>query len=276
MEEIRLNVLDMRPRIIDLQFSNAMGILKPSVSPLAALQQRESITRRSQPWMSGNAETANLLTRIGDWIFSSQSSFVVLQAPARTEAKAKEIAVEVIKLLKPTATRVAWYLSTGSTADHGPSMIEILKSLAFQLISFDTGNIQGALGSNLNATKLQQEHSEREWADLVYMILQYLSRCFIVIEAEDVYKTMGQDSSFFDTLLSTFHPLIDRACVEGLRVKILLVAYGKSSPTNDPSMKVIPLQPSVPVPANRRRAGTRPAFHSPGWHNLRCRVAKEQ
>lgn len=282
LEEIHLNVLDMKPRIIDIQFNQAMGILKPRNSPLAALRSQQIIARRSQPWMSANADTANLLTRIGDWIFSSESSLLVLRAPVRAESKAKEIAVEMIGLLQPTATRVAWYLSTTTSADHGMSIVEILKGLAHQLVCFDPENINRNLNANLTATKLQHEHSEREWADLVYMILQYLSYCFIFIEAEDFYKTMSQEESFSETMLSIFHSLIARSSEEGLRVKILLVEYGKSSnhgttfSAKEPFVNIVPLQPSVPVPASRRRSGTRSAFQSAGWLNLRHKVMKEQ
>lgn len=282
MEDIRLQVRDMRPRIIDIQFNQAMGILKPRISPVAALRKQQSIARRSQPWMSSHTEILNLLTRIGDWIFSPKSSLLLVEAPARAENKAKETAIELIGMLQPTATRVSWYLSTKTSADHGVTIDDIFKGLAYQLISLDPHNINKLLDGNLTAMKLQQEHSEREWTDLLYIILKHLTECFIVIEAEDVYKTMGQEASFLESILSSFRRLISRASEDGLRVKILIVGYGKlsnhglESSTKEPTMNIVSLQPSVPVPASRRRGGARSAFQSPGWLNLRYRVSKNQ
>lgn len=282
LEDIHLNVLDMKPRIIDIQFNQAMGILKPRISPLANLREQQSIAKRSQPWMSTSTDIPNLLTRIGDWIFSLQSSLLVLKAPARSEAKAKEIAIELIGMLQATTPRVFWYLSTTTFVDHSVTIVDIVKGLAYQLICFDPENINRLLDGNLTAMKLQHDHSEREWGDLLYMILKHLSDCFIIIEAQDVYKMMGQETSYLESLLSIFRPLITRASEEGLRIKILLVGYGKSSnrgvasSTKEPSIDIIPLQPSVPVPANRRRNGTRSAFRSPGWLKLRQRVMNRQ
>lgn len=227
-------------------------------------------------------DISNLVTRICDWIFSSKSSLLILEAPMRAETKAKEIAIELIGLLQATDKRVSWYLSTTTCVDNDVTIVDILKSLVYQLICFDPENIHRLLDGNLTAMKLQQEHSQREWAELLNTILKHLSDCFIVIEAEDFYKLMEQKASYMGSLLSILRPLTARASDEGLRIKILLVGYCKSSnhgiasSTQEPFVHTVPLQPAVPIPTARLRNGTKSAFQSPMWLNMRHRVMKEQ
>lgn len=278
LEGIYLNVQDMRPRIIDMHFNQAMGILTPRLSPDEALRKQHIMARNSQPWMSTSTDIASL-TRIAEWIFCSKSSLLVIEAPKMAETKAKEIVTELIGMLRPPARRICWYLSTTSSTDHHNAIVDILKGLIHQLIRFDPENIHRILDGNLTATRLQQDHSEQEWTDLLYIILKHLSDCYIVVEGEDVFKLMGQDARYLERLLEIFRPLVTRASEEGFRVKLLLVGYGRSpqaiaSSAEDPFMSMIHLRASVPIPANRRRGGARPAFQTPMWLNLRTRVMK--
>ncbi|KAJ0109954.1 hypothetical protein J7T55_014756 [Diaporthe amygdali] len=255
LEEIHFNVRDMRPRVVDIQFGQAMGLLTPRIAPLDAFRRQQRLARRIQPWISQNSEIAHLVANIGSWIAFPKPSLLVLEAGPKAETKAKEIVTELIGMLRPAARRLCWYLSTANSGNEGITLADIFKNLIYQLIRLDSVNMARILDGNLTSIKLQGEHTDREWIDLLCSILRHLQDCFIIVEAEDMFKILGKDVAQLDRVHSVFQLLVDQASNEGCQVKVLFVGYGRSTAASDTSApisvssrRVVSLRPLVPVP----------------------------
>jgi hypothetical protein len=112
---------------------------------------------------------------------------------------------------------------------------------------------------NFSTAKLHGYHSEEEWLKLLCHILRYLNACFIVIEAEDIFKNKDEAKQLLE--------LVQRLAAQfqdmGDSIKLLLVNYNNSwngSDTLGLQGRVLYVNREAPVPPGRRRAGARSPF----------------
>lgn len=277
LNEIRGDVGDMRPRIFDIQFGQATRFLKPERCQAEALRKQQSLSRRGgQRWSVQNPGMAHLITSIGDWIASSEPSLLFLQAGPRAETRTKQIAVELISLLQPEAKQICWYLSDAKIEDTHATLAEILKSLASQLIALDQATMAQHLGESISCVKLHGYHTEKEWADFISLILKNLRECFIIVEAEDVYRLIKRDVSQLSQLRAVFQSMIDKARDAGCKCKILVAGYGVmgGEPRLTPqsaasSSKTVSVPALDPIPARLRRVSPRSPSQHPAWQALK-------
>lgn len=263
-----MDVKEMKPRIIDMHFNQILGVLKPRRSPEEALQKHKSLIRRYSPWRNQNQNTAELLQSVGQWISTPKSSLLVLQTQSRAQSRVKEIATELIGLLQPQSKKVIWYLSSISFEDQDcVSSIEVLKSLAFQSMRLAPELVASEPGSFTTA-KLHAPHSEGEWLDLLCSILRRLATCFIIVEAEDVFR----DEEEARQLVELFQKLTGRFQDTGTAIKLLVVNYGDVWPSSNlfggPQADILIVNREAPVPPRRRKPGARSVFRGASWSNV--------
>ncbi|KAL6407255.1 hypothetical protein AUP68_10084 [Ilyonectria robusta] len=264
IDQIHVDVRYMKPRIGEMHLKDMLDTMRPNRSPEESLQRHRSIIRRSSTWRSRNQGTLHILQIIGQWITSPQSSLLVLRTQPRAQAQVKEIATEVIGLLRPRTEQVIWYLSA-TNIDEGDMACtgEVLRNLAFQLMKL-APDLMSSGSENLSITKLSASHSEDEWLNLLCWILGHLSSCFVIVEAEDVSKNEGNSGNLMELL----HRLEKRFNEMRTVVKLLVVSYNSSWPAGGTSAKVVDVQWEQPVPKRMRKPGPRSIFRGSSWDRV--------
>ncbi|KAH8881712.1 hypothetical protein GQ53DRAFT_773125 [Thozetella sp. PMI_491] len=268
LQDIHLDMKEVKPRIVDIHFNQILGTLKPKRSPQDALQKHRALIRSSSPWRSQNRDKFEILQSIGEWVSSPRSSLLVLQTQPRAQARVKEVATELIDLLQPQSKKVIWYLSSTSFEDRGSvTTVEVLKSLIFQSMKL-APELVGAEPANFNTAKLHASHSEAEWLDLLCCILRCLKTCFLIVEAEDVFGNAEEAKQLVEVLLSLIHRFQDTETT----IKLLVANYGDAWSGLDLlgglRGQILVMKRETPVPPRRRRAGARSVFRKAGWSNM--------
>jgi len=262
----------MKPRICDIQFSKILDVLTPKRCPEEMLQRAQSLAKRGRSLSAPIKDSASLLRSLGCWVSGEGSSLFVVRVGPRAEAKAKEFAANVIDLLRPTPYGVIWSLSQLRSHNSTASMKDLLKSLIFQALRYDRSLLSNHL-DQMNIAKFRADHTEPEWACLLSMIFSKLSKCFIVIETEDLFQTHRHDIEWARSFLRLFQGLVDHAESSGSMLKVLVVSYGTTLPElHSASTKqnriVSSLRRPPPVPPRLRRPMTRTRGKRPGWQHL--------
>lgn len=202
-------------------------MMKPKKLPEDNFRVQGSITRRSNPWRTQAQEKIGLLQRIGQWLSDSQGSLLILQTQIRGRARAKDLAVELISLLKPQHSNVIWHLSIAG--EEGSSATRIIKTLIYQCMTLAPNVVQSS-PEMFSATRLSAPHSHQEWVELLWNMLKHMGSCFIIVEAEDL---IGDDES--QSLDEVWRSLQGRLKESPVILKLLIVKFGSHPPTRPSS-----------------------------------------
>lgn len=261
---------DIQNRVRGMESRLEFSALKPSTLPTKALVKHRSVSRAKQPWTMQNQDIVCLLTAIGGWIESPESTLLVI-----TAMHGREIAAELVGgILQPKAKHICWHLSAGGEA---VTTAGILRSLAWQLHELDPPGVASCVDGNL-------DHTDQERiAHLLGLILIRLGLCYLIIDADDIIKLPGS-SADLDKLTCTLQDIVDRVSDAGSQVKVLLIGNGtRSRSTQTPAAatpfkqprKVISLRPPVSIPASRQKHGAKAFLQTTGWLSLRNRVPNQ-
>ncbi|KAI0861142.1 hypothetical protein F4860DRAFT_524570 [Xylaria cubensis] len=255
--EMQLDLKDIKPRVTDIHFKQMLDILEPKRSPEDALRSHQSLIRRSSPWRRRNTNTVSVLQSVTRWISSPASAVLVLQAQPRAQARVKEIATEVIELLRPQARQLVWYLSDiRSDANGTADTSDLLRSLVFQSMKL-APDLMSSNPELFSVAKLSGSHNREEWAQLLGWILQRLNESFVIIEADDVVRNDSQSSQF----AQTFQWLAQHLNESNTRVKLLIVSYDTTwrsyMEDNEGLGEVTDVWREAPVPRRMRRGNSR-------------------
>ena len=271
-ESIHEEVLNINPRIYDIQFSTILKVMEPKQCPIEILEKAYSLAKRVSIPSVPSRDTAVLQESLGAWLSRDGSSLFLVEVGPRAEAKAKEFATDVIKLLQPSYG-VIWNLSWIRSNGNMPSMIDMIKSLIFQALRHDP-TLLHSHPHEMNITKFQSNHTEAEWIGLMTHIFSRLSKCFIIIEAEDIFLTHRDMPEWIQHFFELFQTLVDQAHSTGNLLKILVVGYGARHTaivTGKPNRIVSSIQRPVPIPPRLRNrfAGGSRWKHQHGWSRLK-------
>jgi hypothetical protein len=225
----------MTPRVHDIQFSQILEALKPSISPKECHDRAQSILKRSRSVRLPEPEQKNVTRSLEEWFSSSKPSVFLLRVGPRAERKAKELTSMVISLLRSKSLRVVWRVSPiqWSPDLNAPSMREMLKALVYQLLPMDPSAMSS--GNELSVAKFSAMHSEMEWITLLQKLIRRVSRCYIAIETHDLFRANQDGFSWSQRFLRTLYGLTEYAAQNGDAVKLLTMCYG--------SNKMIDLEP---------------------------------
>jgi hypothetical protein len=266
-------VLSINPRIHDLQFSSIIHVLQPVQSPEETLEKVQSFARRVQAPSRPSRDLADLLACLGRWVSREGSSLFLVRVGLRAEWKAKEFATDVIKILQPLPYGVIWKLSWNKSEDGASALVDMIKSLIFQALRYDPTLLCNH-PDELNVTKYQSNHTETEWVSLATHLFSRLSRCFLVIEAEDVFQSHRLNPEWPICFLELFQSLVDQAESAGNLLKILIMGYG----TTPSTVQRVPgkdnritssIQSPIPVPPKFRCRFASGRRNLAGWQHLK-------
>jgi hypothetical protein len=258
-----------------MQLSSILQVLKPQQSPEETLAKVQSLAKRVQMSNIPSRDSVDLLKSLGTWVSREESALFLVKVGVRAEAKAKEFAADVVKLLQPMPYGVIWNLSWIRSHGSVPSMTDMIKSLIFQALQHDP-TLLHSHPEELNVMKFQSNHSEAEWISLLSQLFSRLSKCFIVVEAEDIFQAHRDILEWTTRFLVLFQNLVDQAETSGNQLKILVIGYGTTLSTLQamPGKKnriVSSIQRPQPVPPHLRRqfASRKTNLHLADWQTLK-------
>ena len=216
----------MTPRVRDIQFSQILQSLRPSICPGESYDKARSIFKRSRSTRLPEPDQRDITRRLEEWFSSSKCSIFLLRVGPRAERKAKELTAEVISLLRSNSLNVAWRVSpTGWSSENvDRSNTEVLKALVYQILQLDPTTLCDP--EYFSVAKLQGMHTEIEWISLLQKLLQRLSRCYVVVETHDVFQANQHDDSWTPRFLRTLYDLADNVTQNGSVIKFLIVCHG--------------------------------------------------
>lgn len=266
----------MRPRICDIQFSHVLSALEPRVSPEDTLYKSQTLTSRTSHVQVSARDSTEFLRRLSQWLSKEGSSLFLIRAGPRAEVRSKQIATDVITFLIGSPYGVIWNLSQVNSLDRPPSLSELIKGLIFQALRSHPELLHNHL-NDLNIARFQQDHPEHEWIELLQRLFSRLSKCFIVIETEELFRAHRDDTKWLLRFFGLFHTLINSSAASGGVLKILIVSYNTPLSTfhslrGDDNWITMSLQPPIPVPPRLRRPVSRRGRRSDKWQHLRARI----
>ena len=275
-DTIKEDTTDMRPRIQQMQFKDILDVLRSTQLPEELLEACESYTKRRLSWRQPGRDTMLASQRLKDWLQLSGSSMFVVKAGPRAEARTKDMAVEMTRLLNESGLPVFWYFSSPAANETVPSLGNVLKSLIFQALRHDPSSVSqdNRLG---NIQAFQAQHTTAEWTALAILILSKVKECFIVVETEDLFRSAGQNGAEVQQTINTFSKIFEEVTKDANTVKLLLVGYGirATLPTQAGQTHpiVVSLNPPLPV-VRRAKQPLVPQFRlGAGRHQLQPRLA---
>ena len=252
-----MEVLKINPHLHGIQFYNIVQTLRPEQTPEETFAKVQSLTKRTQMTSRPCRDWKDLLDCLGRWVSTEGSALLVVRVALRAEAKAKEFAVNVIKLLRNLPYGVIWNLSLYRSQGRPALLVDMIKSLIFQVLVHDPAVLH-KYPTELDATKFLSTHTEAEWTSLLSKLLSRLSKCFIVIEAQDIFQLHRESPEWPGRFFQLFQNLIDQAKGSGNILKILVLGYGTRALTlqslSGSSNRIVSsIQRPVPVPPHLRR-----------------------
>jgi hypothetical protein len=221
-ERIDISVQDMMPRARDIQLSHVLSALKPQSCPHETLHTLQSIVKRSRAQRLPTLESKPVLHTISQWLTKDCSSLFVLRVGPRAEAKAREITTDMVTMLKSRGLNVIWRLSPPKSSAT-PCFKDILKALIHQAIALDPALLHT---QDFDIAKFQSTHTDVEWTSLFKHIFSRLQKCYIIVEAHDLFRANQSNAEWMNSFVMLFQELASDAVSKGHTLKILLLCYG--------------------------------------------------
>lgn len=247
----------MTPRIHDIQLSQILRALKPMLCPQASLEKSLSIIKRARSTRIPLPEQREVSRGLETWFAGTRSSIFLLRVGMQAERIAKEVTTDVITLLQTRSLNIIWRLSPVVTSsDPGTGTIsEMLKTLVYQILSKDASLLQSEDGCN--AAKFESPHNEAEWLSLLQTLIVRMGKCYVVIEAQDLFHANKRDKEWPSHFLQILYSLVEHAIANESVVKILVLCYGSGSTRehgfpNSADKVVVNLRRPAVVPACRK------------------------
>ncbi|KAK4185153.1 hypothetical protein QBC35DRAFT_504382 [Podospora australis] len=187
-------------------------------NPTSALEL--ATTMRDRRRARGNFLPSSIWTsqELRDWISSTDSALLQLPGLRLRAEQSRDIASELIQLLRSAGVPVVWYLGSNSPSVRRLSVIDILRSLVQQIVDQCVGETQTW---HLNEADFAASRTEKDWLQLFVSVGAQVERITIVIDAH-------QDIS--DNVLDTAREFWDLMKEQKIStvVKVLVLTYGTS------------------------------------------------
>ncbi|KAM3070521.1 hypothetical protein ACMFMG_010342 [Clarireedia jacksonii] len=260
-EAVQLDITDLKPRIYDLQFSSILKILSPEISPEAILRTHISLGRRRQISTGCLRDSADIAKVLDLWVSATGSSLFILRSGPRASSITRDHVVDVINYLRSASYKVFWILSPPRACNLEPSMGSVLRSLVYQVTSYEP-NILLRFPENLCTLQFLDNRSETELLDLLCLLVSRLDKCFLIIETEDLYQASGKMREWTQEFIQMFRRMVDKIEAAGSRVKIMVVTFDTVIPVLSSEQGIVHnfivtiQQPRI-VPARFRRGLSR-------------------
>jgi hypothetical protein len=197
--------------------------------------------------------SGELTNAFDSWISRDGSSLFVVQVGPRAEIKAKQFAVEAIDFIRSNGYPVFWNISQFAAQTDQISLNDMIASLVFQALKYNPAAICNH-PDQVSIAKFQDRHTEAEWRCLLLQIFSQMSKCFIVVEAQDLYHAYRDNPGWTTEFLRLFQDLINQAVDTSRSLKILVMSYNTDGTNVETENRITSvMHPPVPVPPRLRR-----------------------
>jgi hypothetical protein len=247
-------------RTLRLEFHKVLKFFAPATLPDAILRKATYLVRRNPTFNLPSTDITRILRLFGDWISFQKTSLLIVQVSPSAKSQAKELTNEMLSHMNAKNLTVFWSLSSGLTP---VNPVGILKGLIFQILH-QMGELFAQFMEQLNISKIRTQHSEREWADLLSLLLSKVPTPYIVLELHALTTTRPHDSDMSKHLVHLFHSVCERALTYGSMVKVFVSTHGMVSnlslPTNNCNVILTSLRAGTQVPPRLRHLAQRTEF----------------
>jgi hypothetical protein len=204
-----------------------------------------------------------------EWASGNTPSFLIVEVGLRAQKQAKELATNVIENLKPNSQCVFWDLSSTRSSPSAHTMVALFKGIIFQILQ-QSSNLFSNFTEQLNLSKINAAHTDREWVDLICLLFSKIPTAFIVIETEALQKAYQHDSSWIERLFGHLQKIVEQSSASGCELKLLVIMYGSShrftaATASSKNVRVAKMQPPTPLPPHLRHVARRSGLETKGW-----------
>ncbi|CAN9398485.1 unnamed protein product [Alternaria alternata] len=268
-ERVGVDVCNMSRTVYRIEFNEAMRFFEPKVLPETALLKVRSFVRRGMtPSLPSSAEQ-RIRKTILEWASGNIPSFLIIEVGLRAQKQAKELATNVIEILKPNSQCVFWDLSSTRSSPSAHTMVALFKCIIFQILQ-QSSNLFSNFTEQLNLSRINAAHTDREWVDLICLLFSKMPTAFMVIETEALQKVYQHDSSWAERLFGHLQKIVEQSSASGCELKLLVIMYGSShrftaATASSKNVRIAKMQPATPLPPHLRHVARRSGLETKGW-----------
>ena len=165
----------------------------PLGSHLESLRYCHAVRRQRQSRL--RLDYSHLTSPLQAWAESPGSSFIVVEGSAPKKLQTKNLATELVGLLKEAQKPTVWAFK-GRTAI-SPSeedSINVLKHLCSQVFQMNSEEAKKQVSNNFNGARIGSAVTESDWLQILQESLTGLPELFIVVDMELLSPTSGNTS----------------------------------------------------------------------------------
>jgi hypothetical protein len=273
--QIHLTLTQQAYQFSSFQLSQVTETLSIQYDPEASFTYCQSLLTRRRT-RSGLGETQNrrIQARLEGWAEGNSSSLLVLHGVTRAVADAKDLAFDVVGLIRESKVPVIWALPAELDMEEELTTVAVLKTLVLQTLQIHPG-ILANKAPVLSPAHFRRATTESQWLNLLCTVLSGIPRIFIVVDAEKLFQNFHEDTSWPEEFIRLFRRLIEK---NGRHVKVLVVGYNMSLEVRDELEKegcaVVSLKRARLPKKLRRRALRQGKVDRKVGHGLRSEVFK--
>ncbi len=267
-ERMSGNVQVMSDRMYRMEFHTVLQFFAPETLPNSALLRVQSFARRETSLSHPPSSFPKMYNTLKTWVSSDKASIMVVRVAPRAQKQARDLATTITTTLKTNSQVVFWYLSIPHMSERTVSTEDVFKNIIFQALQH-SGNRFTQFAEQLNLSKINGPHTDREWADLIGLLFSKIPQAFLIIETEGLHRTYRHDKEWVQRFLGLLHTVVSKSMEAGTELKILLLVNDNVSnfqrkSDNDTSF-VVNLQAPILVPPRLRHLARRTGLNGKGW-----------
>jgi hypothetical protein len=235
-------------RTLRLEFHKVLKFFAPVMLPDTVLRKIIYLVRRNQSFNLPSTDISRILRLLSDWITIEKTSLLTIQVSPFAKLQAKELTTDILSEMIAKDLTVFWSLSLGMTPE---SSVDVLKGLIFQILH-RMGELFAQFMEQLNIYKIQTQHSKRQWAELLSLLLSKIPESYVVMQLEGITQIRSHGSNGAIRLVQLLHSVCERASMSGSKVKVLVITYSVVSDlslsTNNCDVIHTSLRPGTQIP----------------------------
>jgi len=196
------------------------------MSPDLSLQYCQSMTRFRSSNGAYESDLIKATAQLQAWASSGSSSLILIKGSIAAKNTTKNLATDIVSLVKDTKVPVIWALNARrEAAPNNPGPVEVLKQLVLQSLQLNT-TLMDEYTVSTNVSRFRSARSEKEWFDLLGSVLEGLPNLFIIVDIETLGSRSGELLNWPAAFMFLFQELTARNV--GTILKVALVSYHKS------------------------------------------------
>ena len=218
--------LDFTRYLQQIQHIQILELTAKSVlpSPHNSLQHYRVMAARRRARSESFLNEIRKSRALQEWGSATESTILFVKGSFRTSHQARDLAVDVISLIKSSNVPVVWVLNNKQDGiAFQPFMADLLKLLAHQIMQINPTlhNTQSSI------MKFQAAQTESDWLEILASLLHGLEQIYIILDVE----VLGDDICEMAEWTSIFSELFARLRHDSIPtiVKVALLSYRKDS-----------------------------------------------